>query len=721
MKPQDVIVASFLAIHPDGSSLSYAELSDRLGISASECHACVRRLRDSRIMDGKRRVNRLRLQEVLLHSVPYAFPAQPGPSSLGVPTGAAFVRTSTDAAGPDLPGDEVPWVWPSQDGQARGPAMAPLYPGSVSAIAADPELHTFLAVVDLLRAGAARERTWAAWWLEQRLLGRKGIPTSSVNLRPPHALYEVFTPQSIHWSIARRLRERRRPLFEPPLRRPVMHVFRDTLAQHVCETARNGLRSPEPADVLVVRKPRATQEGPKTRRLVLPGLLDGLAARRVVDELEAEIRRDDGDRVFLARSTANDHAQAGTYTAWGGEWIRYVQSVANAASGMAVVLTTDVREFYPSIDRAQAREVLARRSGAHPSILDLLFRHLECWDPSPRGLPIDDVDVSVVIAHALLKDVDDHFSDGFDWTYRRFMDDVVAFGESKADLDRFLERFDGALRSVGLARNHEKTSDHGPASEIVDELADPRFEQAYAHRAAPDYLHGMWRDAQKAGADRVARHLLTLGCWVEAPASWIRDVAKALPDAPDAVLSFLGSQRLPTAVVSSICEWATRPGQVAGDQLHALDTLSHARVAGTASTSAVAEACASLAAAGEDCVAASALLVLHRFDRERALACPTNRGRRTRFARAYLQWSADGQWGDDPSLESQDDRWAAALIRRIDQGDVDTQDLRRVLRRSDRLGGVPTPLLPLLYRLKSGSLGLEDGDPTVRPHLEHTR
>ena len=64
--------------------------------------------------------------------------------------------------------DDVP-VWPSVDGDVRGPSFEPLYARVPAAVRADGELHETLALIDSLRVGRVRDREFAAAQLQRRL------------------------------------------------------------------------------------------------------------------------------------------------------------------------------------------------------------------------------------------------------------------------------------------------------------------------------------------------------------------------------------------------------------------------------------------------------------------------------------------------------------------------------------------------------------------------
>lgn len=165
MKGQDVLVALALAAGEPADTPAYQELADRLGLSTSEAHAAVKRLQKAGLVDPERRVNRRALTEFLLHGLRYVFPAEPGAPSLGIATGpsAPGVREAFDE--PEL------WVWPTPEGDVRGPSIAPLYASVPAAARNDAKLYALLSLVDCLRVGRARERAIATKRLRSVLEG----------------------------------------------------------------------------------------------------------------------------------------------------------------------------------------------------------------------------------------------------------------------------------------------------------------------------------------------------------------------------------------------------------------------------------------------------------------------------------------------------------------------------------------------------------------------
>lgn len=164
MKPQDVVVA--LALLAPGEK-TYPALALSLGMSTSEAHAAVARLVTSGLVDAETRtVKRSALLEFLLHGLRYVFPPEWRGVTRGVPT---------SYAAPPLRGafsvGDLPPVWPFPEGTVRGEGLVPLYRSVPKAALRHPDLHEWLALVDALRAGRARERKMAAEELTRRLSG----------------------------------------------------------------------------------------------------------------------------------------------------------------------------------------------------------------------------------------------------------------------------------------------------------------------------------------------------------------------------------------------------------------------------------------------------------------------------------------------------------------------------------------------------------------------
>src|SRR5271169_4683591 len=106
LKPQDIYVALKI-VAANSRRAPYAELAGELGMSPSEVHASVKRAQIARLLHGPElgtRPNFAALQEFLVHGLKYAFPAQHGQVTRGVPTSYAAPPLKNEF----VLGDELP-------------------------------------------------------------------------------------------------------------------------------------------------------------------------------------------------------------------------------------------------------------------------------------------------------------------------------------------------------------------------------------------------------------------------------------------------------------------------------------------------------------------------------------------------------------------------------------------------------------------------------------
>ena len=167
LKPQDVVVALKLFGYPSGRPPISIVAGD-LGLSPSEVHGAIQRLRSSRLLHGpalKEKPNLSALEEFLVHGLKYAFPAEHGEVTRGIPTSYAAEPLKSEIA----VSNDLPPVWPWRDGETRGVGLEPLYKSVPHAALRDPALYQLLALVDAIRDGRARERNLAERDLVRRL------------------------------------------------------------------------------------------------------------------------------------------------------------------------------------------------------------------------------------------------------------------------------------------------------------------------------------------------------------------------------------------------------------------------------------------------------------------------------------------------------------------------------------------------------------------------
>jgi hypothetical protein len=172
LKPQDVMVAMKLCSYrKDRPPISV--VAGHLGMSASEVHGAIKRLQRARLLhpaEMKGKPNISALEEFLLHGFKYVFPPDLGQPTRGLPTSYAAPPLNAEINS----GDELPPVWPWHEGRVRGISFAPLYKTAPLACLQDPHLYEFLALLDAIRSGRARERNIAEKELIKRLRSTNG-------------------------------------------------------------------------------------------------------------------------------------------------------------------------------------------------------------------------------------------------------------------------------------------------------------------------------------------------------------------------------------------------------------------------------------------------------------------------------------------------------------------------------------------------------------------
>lgn len=160
LSPLDLVVALRLL----KGDATFQRLADELGVVPSQVHLSVQRLQLAQLLrPASRQVNRLALEEFLLHGARYAFPPVVGASARGVPTAHA-----ADALSPIF-GTVDPYVWPCRGGDVVGQSLEPLYPGAHMLRERCPDTYRLLTLFDAVRVGQAREKSVARELLKQGL------------------------------------------------------------------------------------------------------------------------------------------------------------------------------------------------------------------------------------------------------------------------------------------------------------------------------------------------------------------------------------------------------------------------------------------------------------------------------------------------------------------------------------------------------------------------
>ncbi len=147
-----------------GLPIPFNALGSSIGISASQAFAAAKRAISAGLLGEDYSVRKVTLLEALL-ALKQFMPASRGGLVRGVPTSFAAPPLNTLMA----PSSEPPPVWPYPEGSARGLMCEPIYKSAPTAALRDSRLYEYLALVDALRIGRAREVTLARSELRSRL------------------------------------------------------------------------------------------------------------------------------------------------------------------------------------------------------------------------------------------------------------------------------------------------------------------------------------------------------------------------------------------------------------------------------------------------------------------------------------------------------------------------------------------------------------------------
>lgn len=176
LKPQDVMIAlKIVAMHQ--REWKYSEAALELGMSPSEVHSGVRRLKRCSLITELRMsagagVQKMHLpdmanlKEFLRHGIRYVFPAVLGEPAFGLPTSYGVVHLYEGFASAH---SFIP-VWEHEGGDYSGVSLKPLYSSAAKACINDFRLYELLSLTDALRSDDQPLREFA-WHKINLLLG----------------------------------------------------------------------------------------------------------------------------------------------------------------------------------------------------------------------------------------------------------------------------------------------------------------------------------------------------------------------------------------------------------------------------------------------------------------------------------------------------------------------------------------------------------------------
>ncbi len=155
IKSQDVLLLLKLLVKSENDNQQ--SIARSLEISQTEISMGLKRLKYAELLSSNGQVNTEASLEFLVHGLKYIFPAQIGAIAAGIPTsfakpGFKYVKYKDDEL----------YVWAHPEGSIRGIVLKPIHPSFPIACLKDDKLYTLASLVEMVRAGRAREKNIAA-------------------------------------------------------------------------------------------------------------------------------------------------------------------------------------------------------------------------------------------------------------------------------------------------------------------------------------------------------------------------------------------------------------------------------------------------------------------------------------------------------------------------------------------------------------------------------
>lgn len=156
-------------VHND--SYSVRALQASLGISKTEIASALKRCQQIGLLrvdpsTELPRVNSKALLGFIEHGLRYVFPVKPAEIVRGIPTSFS----APVLQGKLMSGGDLIHVWPDAYGNRKGQSVTPLFKSVPGAVKKDPCLYEYLALIDAIRLGNAREVRLANEILREKVL-----------------------------------------------------------------------------------------------------------------------------------------------------------------------------------------------------------------------------------------------------------------------------------------------------------------------------------------------------------------------------------------------------------------------------------------------------------------------------------------------------------------------------------------------------------------------
>ncbi len=205
------------------------------------------------------------------------------------------------------------------------------------------------------------------------------------------------------------------------------------------------------------------------RHMVVPQPIDALVLQVLIDSvIDQIISNQPSKNAFYSQARHNvpkPHEIAEYGIGMRELWIRLQKKIYKFSSEKELIVTTDLSNYYDSIDMRELKKVFGRYITGDEVLLDMLFEVIEevSWRPdylpySDRGLPTSNLETFRLLAHSFLFEVDEVLRNSTVNCFARWMDDIVIGVNSRKQATEMISSVSDMLKSRGLALNLAKTN-----------------------------------------------------------------------------------------------------------------------------------------------------------------------------------------------------------------------------------------------------------------------
>lgn len=234
-----------------------------------------------------------------------------------------------------------------------------------------------------------------------------------------------------------------------------------------------------PLPPITLRLPKA---GAGSREWTLPSINDQIIIQSCVSHIATDLysRLIDSTRVFSYQINQVPERIA-LHQDQLRSWIQFQDATREKCQSERCILQLDIADSFKSISRDQVKELFLRNT-AHQRTVELVDKLINGISGGP-GLPM--VNDSIFFLGNIYLSVVDQIIAEVTPNFLRFVDDYRIFGDSRTQLERFLNSISARLAASGFRLNDQKTA-IGTTEQYLQAISQVRF--AITHDVERDSL-----------------------------------------------------------------------------------------------------------------------------------------------------------------------------------------------------------------------------------------